>query len=692
MASVIEGILSSRRRRSRSRSESGKQLHARFGDNGISAPQTGGWSQQHHEEDGTTIYQPHGSPDSQKTLVSDSTDACYDPWREKIENIMQVVRAQRFSGTPMIKEVNGQITITIPTESRPEGKQAHIPQAATQQHYFKPLDQVISVESRPALPPLSTSDNDVITVEARDVVHPYRTTSPIVHTQSPVYDDVSTFYTRGAYADRSFGLARLPHIQTSVPPSRSQPASALSMLSPVQEKYNGQSESNNASPMESTPIAQRMIPSVPQCQSIAAKMADIETLTQSLERFRTPSATPLSQIVSPIESSDSDTDKPWEINRVHTRPSSRGPGIGDVAYMRCSSRGPGERRPESRNGGARSRSREPAHHARSVEPRGRSLSIDPKESRALSREQTRHREQSRGRSKDIGSTSRAQSREPRRYRGESVDKKLGNLETLDSFGQQQTRDRTPMAIQRISSPESGHRRTFSRDNLDVTHRASPVPAARRAFSRDNVRRRPLSGEFTRRAASVGPALRKGTPEQQNDNVPISRRGTPLIFQHGRFVLAADESTLGSSSGSGSESSGVDDEDDMDGHRSSPFTADDPGFDTEATDIDTETDDAYYTSRKGWNGRATTGATGKGLYGDIEIDYKAIAKDVEADQAIPRDMGGINIGGIKVNITKVRTDKVDKTKEKEKEKEKERKEASKRCVTTDLVPTMEDLWG
>lgn len=591
----------------------------------------------------------------------------------------------------MIKEINGQITITIPTESWPEVKQAPIAQATTQQHYFKPLDQVISAESRPALPPISTSGDDVITVEARDVVHPYRTTSPIVHTQSPVYDDVSTFYTRGAYAERCFGLARLPHIQTSVPPSRSQPASALSMLSPVQEKYDGQSESNNASPMESTPIAQRMIPSMPQRQSIAAKMADIESLTQTLERFRTPSTTPLPQIASPIESSDSDVDKPWETTRVPTRPGSRGPGIGEVAYMRCSSRGAGERRVESRNN-ARSASREPSRRAKSVEPRGRSHSTDPKGSRAPSREPKRHREQSRGRSKDAGAPFRAQSQEPRRYRGESVDRNVDHVEILDSFEQQHTRDFAPMTIQRISSPDVGHRRTLSRDNIEASHRPSPVPVSRRAFSRDTVRRRPLSDEFTRRAASVGPVLRQDSSELQRDIVSLSRRGTPLIFQHGRFVSAPDGSTSGSFSGSGSESSGVDDEDDIDGHRQSPFLADDPGFDTEATDIDTETDGAYHTSRKEWNGRATTGAAGKGLYGDIEVDYKAIAKDVEADQAIPRDMGGINIGGIKVNITKVRSDKFDKTKDRDKESEKEKKDGSKRCVTTDLVPTMEDLWG
>jgi len=189
----------------------------------------------------------------------------------------------------------------------------------------------------------------------------------------------------------------------------------------------------------------------------------------------------------------------------------------------------------------------------------------------------------------------------------------------------------------------------------------------------------MSGDFSRRAASVDPVRRHATP--QEDFTPISRRGTPLAFQNGRFV-PMETPTSDSSA----------DEHDPE---QSPTSGDDTGIDTDATDIETETDDAYFESRKEWNGRAANGADGKGYYGDVAHEYKAIAKDVEADQAaaagsgkIEKQVGGINIGGLKLNITKVTTDKSDK----ERDKETKKQNAAKNYAGPDLVPSEEEVWG
>lgn len=725
MTSVLEGLLPTRRRRSRSRSESGKQLHARWGDNAITAPNGGGWSQQYLEEDQTNpSYQAHGSPDSQKTLVNNSPELGHDSIRTKIENILQAVEDQKFAGVPVIKEVDGQITITF--SLGPSTRQAQQPQqqrrpSTENSHpsYTPPIPSVPerapNTETRHIFPPISTNIDEIITVEARDVVDPYRTTSPVVHTQSPVYDDVSTFFTRAAFPEKSFGPVRLPHIQTNVPQNKSQPASAIavSVLSPVQEKYNEASESTGNTPLDNTPIAARIaasIPrssSIPRAPSVADELADLETLTQRLEKFRGPASSPPSRITSPIDTSDSDFDNPFPRSRGPSRsasrgpgisrPSSRGPGIGEVAYMRASSRGPADQpRSESRSGiegGRRSASRETTRRAQSVEPVVRSHSVEPIR-RAMSREPAHRRSESRGGDDDDErrpSRSRSRNPKPRRAesvgeqnyrRADSVERSFRHVEILDPNADRGPRDSTPIGYARSMAPATSyHKRALSRDHFDLGRRtASPSALSRRTVSRGPPDKRRLSGDFTRRANSVDPIRRHATP--QEDFTPISRRGTPLAFQNGRFVPMENPASDSSA-----------DEHDLD---QSPTSGDDTGIDTDATDIETENDDAYYESRKEWNGRAANGADGKGYYGDVAHEYKAIAKDVEADQAavaaaggkIEKQVGGINIGGLKLNITKVTADKSDK----ERDKEWKKNNAAKHYAGPDLVPSEEEVWG
>lgn len=733
MTSVLEGLLPTRRRRSRSRSESGKQLHARWGDNAISAPNGGGgWSQQYLEEDQhNSIYQAHGSPDSQKTLVTNSPELGYDSIKTKIENILQAVEDQKFAGVPVIKEVDGQITITFSLgppsrQPQPEPQQPRRPSVESNyspRAHFMPThsENVATAGTRALFPPISTNIDEVITVEARDVMDPYRTTSPIVHTQSPVYDDVSTFFTRAAFPERSFGPVRLPHIQTNVPQNKSQPASAISVsiLSPVQEQYNGLGESSGNTPLDNTPVAARIAASIPRVPSVADELADLETLTLRLEKYRginNPSSSPPSRITSPIDTSDSDFDQPFAHSRGPSRsasrgpgisrPSSRGPGIGEVAYMRASSRGPtDQQRSESRSGlegGRRSASREPVRRAQSVEPVVRSHSVEPIR-RAMSRDPGSRRPESRGRDGDDDERrpSRSRSRNPRSRRADSIgdqdyrraesrDRHFRHVEILDPAADRGPRDATPIGHQRTVTPVQYHKRAFSRDHFDLNQRtASPSTLSRRAFSRGPGDKRRVSGDFTRRAMSVDPIRRHATP--QEDYTPISRRGTPLAFQNGRFIPMEPPASDSSA-----------DEHDLGGGGGSPTSGDETGIDTDATDIETETEtDAYYESRKEWNGRAANGADGKGYYGDVASEYKAIAKDVEADQAVAsttrveKQVGGINIGGIKLNITKVKTEKaVDRDREKDKDKDDSngKRGVTRQYLGPDLVPSEEEVWG
>ena len=92
---------------------------------------------------------------------------------------------------------------------------------------YEGIDQIVEAESRPA--------------------RPYDD-SPLTYTTSPIYDDVSTYFTRGS---------RLPTLQTNLPPHISQINTAIStILSPVQETYGNLSESNHVTPIgDATTVA-----------------------------------------------------------------------------------------------------------------------------------------------------------------------------------------------------------------------------------------------------------------------------------------------------------------------------------------------------------------------------------------------------------------------------------------------------
>ncbi|KIX07557.1 uncharacterized protein Z518_02210 [Rhinocladiella mackenziei CBS 650.93] len=623
MAAVLEGLIPSRRRPSRSRSESGKQLHARWGDAAITAPNGGGWSQQYLEDDlNNPIYQAHGSPDSQKTLVNNSPDLSYE--QDKIEKIS--IEEIRQPTPPVVSKERNAITITIPL---PWSRKIHrrSSSGSTQQtQVVQQVEKLVTAEPRPALTNITTNIDEVIVAESRPVADPFRSGSPIVHTQSPVYDDVSTFFTRAAFPDKGYGPGHLPHIQTNVQQAKSQPASAISVLSPVAEKYNGLSESNNATPLDNTPIAAHVAAAIPTLPSASEDdVINVDNLAARLEnQVRTsPPVNPPSRITSPIEASDSDLDRPYSRSnsQLPSRPSSRGPGIGEVAYMRASSRGPTDQR--------RSASREPVSR--------RAESVEPFRRRARSREPVGSRSESR----DTEVPARSFSRDPIARRAGSCEPVRRRAESPPPRATCRAISREP-AIHRTVSPDRATRRTHSR--APFTRRTvSPGPMTRRAISRDPVTRRRISVDLTRRAASVDPIRRRASP--RDDIIP--RRGTPRAIPRGNM--------------DSSDSSSADD-----------LTSAD-----ETTDIETETDEMYFESRKGWNGAAVAGANSKGFYGDVVQDYKAIARDVEADivqgaQAAEVPMATSNTTGL--------VNKKDKDKE------------SKVYSGPDLVPSNEELWG
>ncbi|KIW94476.1 uncharacterized protein Z519_04452 [Cladophialophora bantiana CBS 173.52] len=689
MAGVLDGFISSRRRPSRSRSESGKQLHARWGDVAITAP-NGGWTQHYVEGDLNNVtYQAHGSPDSQKTLVNNSPDLSF---KDEIEKVS--VEAFRQPTPPLIQRERGGITITIPF---PWSRKSHRRSSSASGHKQAPLAQgaekVITAESRPVLSSITTNIDEVIVAESRPAIEPYRSNSPIMHTQSPVYDDVSTFFTRAAFPEKHPGPTRLPQIQTSVPPNKSQPASAVSILSPVAEKYNGLSESNNATPMDNTPIARKIESALPVAYDGQIDAASLASRLESHARTPPPilpsSQTPSSDDEAPdtaIERPDSRSTA-----RAPSRPPSRGPGIGEVSYMRASSRGPVEQRD-----GRRSASREPAER--------RAGSVEPLRRRALSREPAQRRADSpvrgvTGHSFSRRTGRRNASREPisRRSLGREPVARHADSPPLVS---RRALSREP-AVRRADSPEPKTRRALSRGQAvhesispeatiprvfsdepvrpraespgpDPRRRArsrdpsarreiSPVGYNRRAISREPYTRRRISDDYSQRAMSVDPFQRRpkdgvhsrhASPRDDifarhaspRDDI-ISRRGTPVVASADR-ESAADSTSA------------------------SELTAD------EATDIETETDEMYFESRKGWNGPAVVGASSKGFYGDVVQDYKLIARDVEAEIAASEaQVSGINI----VNLIK-------------KDKEKEKDKAVKVYEGPDLVPPQDELWG
>ncbi|KAH0842534.1 hypothetical protein AYO21_06663 [Fonsecaea monophora] len=701
MAGVLEGLMSSRRRPSRSRSESTKQLHARWGDVAITAP-NGGWTQHYLDDDMNNVaYQAHGSPDSQKTLVNTSPDLSFKDEIERgsVETIPQ-------QSPPLIQKERGTITITIPLLW---SRKSHRRSSSTNSqplHQTQParvVEKVVTAESRPVRPGIISNIDEVIVAEPRPAIEPFRVDSPIIHSQSPVYDDVSTFFTRAVFPEKHPGPPRLPQIQTSVPPNKSQPASAISILSPVVEKYNELSESNNATPMDNTPIARQIESAISHSHE---RQVDLAGLVDRLEGHvhTTPLIPSTSEPPSSDEAADPTIERPESgssATRLPSRPSSRGPGIGEVAYMRASSRGPSES-----SGGRRSASREPAER--------RAGSVGPGRRRAVSREAPRRRADSPARGATASSFSRGStgrrnascepsitrslSRDPVRRRADSPPpvsrRALSREPAVRRADSPEPKTRRALsrgqAISGTVSPETITPRAFSDDKPIRPRAESPGPSTRRAVSREPYTRHRISGDFSaRRATSVDPVVRRDSPPKdditsrhasprddiftrhasprddiftrqaspRDDIVP--RRGTPV-------VVAAMERDRDSAAGSSSPDE---------------LTPD------EATDIETETDEMYFESRKGWNGAAVAGSASRGFYGDVVQDYKLIARDVEADIAASEGQSsGINI----VNLIK---------KEKEKEKEKEVPKPKGEVVSQgkvykgpDLVLSQEELWG
>ncbi|KIW26408.1 uncharacterized protein PV07_09505 [Cladophialophora immunda] len=663
MAGVLEGLISSRRRPSRSRSESAKQMHARWGDVSITAP-TGGWTQHYLEDDLNNVtYQAHGSPDSQKTLVSNSPDLTF---KDEIEKIG--VEAIITQSPPLIQKERAAITITIPL---PWSRKSHRRSSSASSHpqpQAQPvpvLEKLITVESRPAHANITSTIDEVIVAESRPATESLRADSPIVHTQSPVYDDVSTFFTRAVFPEKHPGH-RLPQIQTAVPPNKSQPASAVSLLSPVAEKYNGLSESNNGTPMDNTPIAERIESAI---HNSHGEQVDVAGLVGRLESH--VSTTPPTQPFPPIPSSDEAPDSAVErpdsrrTPKPSSRPSSRGPGIGEVAYMRASSRGASEQ-----SSGQRSASRENAgRRAASVErARRRTLSREPIGRRADSPPFQSRRALSRD-----PALRRADSAEPKTRRAVSREQAVLGSVSPEANTPHFVTDDVPLRP-RAESPGPWNRRAHSREPA-VRREASPLVFSRRAISREPYSRRRISGDYSQRAVSVDPIMRRTSPRTDG----VSRHASPLddIFALRQAIPREDFVPR-----RGTPIVGTLAERDSPGVGSTPPAEPEPAPD-EATDIETETDEMYFESRKGWNGPAVAGTSSRGFYGDVVQDYKLIARDVEAELAASEaQASAMNI----VALIK---------KEKEREAHKPKVEATKEervYEGPDLVPPQEELWG
>ncbi|KIV77585.1 hypothetical protein PV11_09374 [Exophiala sideris] len=644
MASVFEGLIHSRRRPSRSRSESGKQLHARWGDTAISAPHDGTWSQLDPAGHDNLPGQSFGSPDSQKTLVNKSPDLSREsPKFEKISDEEIRQPAQSF-----IQKERNAITITIPLPWSRKKDHRRSTSVNTDR------SQMERVETAPALPELpaptgfANTIDEVIVAESRPTTEQARADSPIVHTTSPVYNDVSTFFTRAAFPEKGYGAGRLPPIQTSVPPNRSQPALALSILSPVAEKYDGLSESNNVTPQDNTPAAEHI------ARALATSHRRDTPIDVDGHPRMTPASLTTSRIASPILSSDSDSERihSWGAVREHSRPSSRGPGLGEVAYMRSESRGPhgqernGSRGPRERRRSAlqgpvgrragsveaiyqTTQSREPSRQ-RASPSRRRTLSRDPALRRSDSPPPVTRRAES-----PVPAGRRAVSQDPESRQGQS---------SADSTRRALSRE---PASHRADSPAPLGRRTKSREP-SRRRGISPRPSARRAISREPFSHRPDSVDLSKRAASVDPTHRRASPRE---DYGLTCR-----------CKASEVSSAGGNSSNADLSSSTSAE--------------------EATDIETETDEIYFESRKGWNGPAVVDGESKGFYAAVIQDYRAIARDVEAEIAMAGEAAGVK--EVLVNLV---TNKKDKEKEKQTDLR-----IGMDYVGPALVPSNEELWG
>ena len=627
MAAVWEGMIPSRRRPSRSHSESGKQLHARWGDATISAPNGGGWSQHYLDDDvDNVVYQAHGSPDSQKTLVNDSPNL-------SLKDDIDKISIEEFpqSSPPLVHKERGQITFTIPL---PWSRKTHRRSSSVN----KNQPHIVTPESQQALPSLTTSIDEVIIAESRPSADPcYRTVSPVTHAQSPIYDDVNTFFTRSIFPEKHPGTRSLPPLQTAVPINQSQPASALSILSPVAEKFNGMSESNNATPMDNTPIAHRIETALPPLPTlpVSYEYPNLSNLAERLEMYA-HNALPMlppSRIASPI---DHPIDRPESrTSRYPSRPASRGPGIGEVAYMRASSREPGEshggRRSASRDPTARRNpSKEPLHRRAVSREAARRRADSPRgmSGRSYSREDGTEKQASRAPSQAPSEVLRAPSRGTTPVPAEFLEARIGRDLSLDPLRP------------RAESPGPLRRRKHSRAP-SARREKSPINFSRRAVSREAYTHHRISGgDFTRRAMSVDPIRRHASPRDET----IHRHATPL----GDFKFRESET----------ESSSDD------------LTGDD------TTDIDTETDEMYYKSRRGWNGPAAANG-GKGFYHAVIDDYKLIGHSVEAEQTqlTPGKTPVLGFGAFE-----------------KREKKDVEVVHSTRYGGPELVPCHEDLWG
>ncbi|KAI1622511.1 hypothetical protein EDD37DRAFT_635225 [Exophiala viscosa] len=367
----------------------------------------------------------------------------------------------------------------------------------------------------------------------------------------------------------------------------------------------------------------------------------------------TPTSLTTSRIASPILSSDSDSERihSWGAVKDRSRPSSRGPGIGEVAYMRSESRGtPGHDRAGSRapREGGRSASQDPVYRQagsveathRTAQPRESSRRRpSPSRQRALSRDPALGRGDSPGpfsrRADSPGLTSRrAVSREPlsRQAHGPSTSTRHALVQEAASH--------------RADSPPPLGRRTRSRE--PSRRRGTPSgPPTRRAISREPFSRRPDSVDLSHRAASVDPIHRRASPREDYDST-------------WRFKAPVTSPGANSSNADISSSSSAE----------------------EGTDIETETDEIYFESRKGWNGPAVVDGEGKGFYAAVIQDYRAIARDVEAEIAMAGEPAGV-----KEVIVNLVTNKKDKEKEKPIDLR-----MGTGYVGPALVPSNEELWG
>ncbi|KAL2399586.1 hypothetical protein ABEF95_014896 [Exophiala dermatitidis] len=774
MASVFEGFMSSRRRASRARSASEKKLHSRWGDAAITAP-NGGWSQRQADEDDAG-HSVHGSPDSQKTLVNGSPDP------GEYESDKATAHTAGLPKPATSQKERSALVITIPL---PWSRKTHRRSLSADHLRDKDDDngesvrRVVKEEVR--RPDTAHIDNE------EEPSWPLRSTPSTsryhLPTGSSLYEGPRTPFVRVAFPDKDVVPPRLPQLQTGVPPAKSQPASGVSVLTPVNETFDGRSESNNATPIWTTPIAQIAasgISVVHDDEEFNPATSAGAAATSRLDFYhlpKTPRDLPPSLLASPNDSSGSDVDRisAQRNPRASSRPQSRGPGIGELAYQRNSSRSADERRSASRGGAPaatrryRSASREQQagrgsdSRAESVESAGRrAISRDrvgPRggNSTTISREVSRD-PATRSRPADWQESlerpaiprkessyhgSRNASREPdgrsRSFLESDASGTVANGPEASSLSGRYDPAVTPgsgspsgsggksgrRAAATSSKPSSGRdttsrRRSPSPEKIRITRRAH----SREAYSTSNHHRlqrassppgsrshgRTAPGALTPRRLSDDSASGSGRRAVSVDPVrrpTVGPRDDIVIHWASTRPLAARNSSASSPNSSSGSSSFIDDAVDVnvDHHHTPIGPADNDDI---STDIDSEAevhvgaDESYFQSRKGWHGAAgMKGAESKGFYGDVAQDYRAIARDVEADKPLvgydrPPLSAGISIVSMVVNKkdrAKDRHRTMDAQREKEKSAEKEREKVPAVFYGgPDLVPSHEELWG